>query len=88
MSSQSKLESHLEATLNILSGFFISLLVWMYAVGPLIKAGYIVVGPAGDALAITAIFTVTSYIRSYVWRRFFSNDIHKAVHAGVKRWIQ
>jgi len=70
--SQTKVHSHLEATANIVSGFFISMLVWIFIVSELITMGYIEVGDIGDSFIITAIFTVTSYIRSYLWRRYFN----------------
>lgn len=82
---QSKLESHIEASANIASGFIISFLVWIWFVGPLVGAGYLNPLSALDAFIITAIFTITSYIRSYVWRRFFNAGFHKAVHGWVTR---
>ena len=67
--SQTKLESHIEATLNIASGFILSYAVWRWFVNPMMDAGFIVIT---DYFLITIIFTVTSYIRSYLWRRFFN----------------
>lgn len=81
---QSKLESHLESTANIASGFVLSLLVWTFVVGPLVMAGIFHPNSMRDAFYITAIFTVTSYIRSYVWRRFFNAGIHKQIHKFIK----
>ena len=81
---QTKLESHIESTANIASGFVISYLVWLFVVGPLINAGYVEVGHAGDAFVITSIFTVTSYLRSFFWRRFFNAGLHKWVHRALK----
>ena len=68
--SQTKLESHIEATLNIASGFILSYAVWRWFVNPMMDAGFIVIT---DYFLITIIFTVTSYIRSYLWRRFFNS---------------
>lgn len=53
----------------------ISLLVWRWIVAPAFGL------PIGwDVnLGITAIFTVVSIIRSYVWRRFFNAGINRLV---------
>lgn len=82
--NQSKLESSIESTANVASGFLISWWVWIFVVAPLMNAGYLDAGPAGDAFLITSIFTISSWLRSYGWRRFFSNDFHKLVHNFVK----
>lgn len=76
---QTKLESKIEATVNIASGFVLSYCVWHAVI-------YIYGGKAHvpDPFLLTAIFTVTSYIRSYYWRRFFATNIHKAIHKFVK----
>ena len=73
MISQSKIESAIETTLNIGSGFVISLLMWVYVVAPLwgLEVTYL------DNFAITSLFTVTSVIRSYVWRRYFNQRLHR-----------
>lgn len=77
---QTKLESLLEISLNIASGFFISLLLWTYIVAPLwgLKMSTF------DNLGIVLIFTVSAIIRGYVFRRFFNAQIHKAIHQFVK----
>ena len=71
-SKQSKRESHAEATANIASGFVISASVWAYVVNPLIKFEIL---SLDNWFVITTIFTITSYIRSYVWRRIFNRRI-------------
>lgn len=65
---QSRRASFIEALMNIGTGFFISLLVWTYIVAPLFNLP----NSTGTNLAITSIFTVTSIIRSYIWRRVFN----------------
>ena len=40
--------------------------------------------PVGQAFAITALFTITSVARSYFWRRFFANSIHKRIHQWLR----
>jgi len=62
---QTRMESFIEAGANIASGFVLSLGVWMFVVMPL----WGIELKLHDNLAITSIFTVTSLLRSYVWRR-------------------
>jgi hypothetical protein len=66
---QSRKESLLEATLNTLSGFILSYLVWMLVAAPLFNI------PVNhtETFWITCLFTVVSVVRSYVWRRLFVN---------------
>ena len=80
--NQSKLESILEQTCNMGSGFILSALAWAYGVAPAIHAGWLTVD---SPITITVIFTVISFVRGYVWRRFFNADVHKAVHNLVRR---
>lgn len=73
--AQSKTASGLEASANTLSGYFISLAMWLYIAGPLF--GYDV--SVSKGLGLTLLFTVTSLIRSYVWRRWFTT--------GINQWL-
>lgn len=66
--AQSKRASALEATANTLSGYLISLALWMWIAGPMF--GYDV--SLGKGIGLTMIFTITSLLRSYVWRRCFT----------------
>jgi len=66
---QSKYQSILEQTLNVGSGFIISVLVWEYAIKNLIHAGVLSVD---SSIWITVIFTVVSFVRGYLWRRYFN----------------
>lgn len=76
---QTKLESLLEASVNIVSGFIVSFLLWTYVVAPLwgLKMN------TYDNLGIVLIFTVSSLLRGYIWRRFFNAGIHKAIHKAI-----
>jgi len=65
---QSRLGSLAEATLNIGSGFLLSMIVWQMIANPLF--GYTI--SLGENVALTAIFTSVSLIRSYAWRRYFN----------------
>ena len=77
---QSKLESFIEATLNIASGFIISYYMWLWFVEPIYASYHI------GAFTITSIFTITSFIRSYVWRRFFATKTHILVRNTLLRY--
>lgn len=64
---QSRKQSLLEALLNTASGFLTSLLTqWLvfpwFNLHPSLR----------DNFALTAIFTIVSIVRSYVWRRLFN----------------
>jgi hypothetical protein len=74
---QSKRASIIEQVLNTASGFVVAWLVWMFVVAPLWQIPYDPVG----GLGITAIFTVVSVIRGYLWRRLFN---HYMVRAYVR----
>ena len=65
---QSRKHSFLEALLNTASGFLISLLTqWLvfpwFNLHPSVR----------ENLALTAIFTIVSIARSYIWRRIFNH---------------
>ena len=70
---QTRTQSLIEQIANIGTGFIISLMVWEWIVQPLIKYGYLVVD---DGFIITTIFTITSFFRSYFWRRGFNHYAH------------
>lgn len=72
---QSKLESAVEATLNIGSGFVLSLVVWQILAGL-----YGIPMPLSRNLEITSIFTVVSLARSYLWRRIFNWKLRRKLH--------
>lgn len=80
MISQTKIESFIEQSLNTLSGFFISLLLWSYVVGPLyhIKMSML------DNTGIVVIFTAVSIARGYVWRRYFNKRLHQKLERIFK----
>jgi len=85
MVEQSKLESKIESSVNIASGFLISLAVWALIIRPLIRYGYLTID---DKVIIVSIFTVTSWLRSYFWRRFFARGFHKVIHKFLKKWVR
>lgn len=75
--TQTKLESSIETFFNIGSGFILSFLMWIFVVGPLFG----IPTYASQSFWITVLFTITSVLRSYVWRRYFNARLHKRVHA-------
>ena len=81
---QSRTRSLIEQLLNIGSGFLISLCVWEFFIKPLweLQTSF------SENLHITAVFTVVSIVRSYVWRRLFNrldNKNNKASHEPTDR---
>ena len=74
--NQTRIESLIEISINISTGFIVALLTWTYVVIPLWNIDVTMV----DNLAITGLSTVVSIIRSYFWRRFFNAGLHKQVH--------
>lgn len=70
---QSRLESALEISINIASGFIVSYLIWIFIV-PIFWPEH--TSSLSTAFSIVVLFTVSSVIRSYFWRRFFEKKIH------------
>ena len=79
---QSRLESLIETNVNVFSGWFLSLMVWSFAIGPLFGIETSML----DNMAITLIFTAISVVRGYYWRRFFANGLHKVIVKWVKKY--
>ena len=70
---QSRLESFIEVCLNTAIGFGVSFSLW-----PFVSHLYGLPYSHSQAFGITAIFTITSILRSYVVRRWFNNGLHHA----------
>lgn len=66
---QTKLMSFIETSLNVGSGFIISVFMWQYVVAPLWE----IERTFTQGIGITLVFTVTSVIRGFIWRRIFNN---------------
>lgn len=66
---QTKLNSLIEQFCNVGSGFIVSLVIWSAVVVPIWNL------PVNmhENLIITGIFTVSSVIRGFIWRRFFNS---------------
>lgn len=80
---QARLESFIEATINVLSGWVIALLMWQYIVTPWWGLKTTII----DSLLVTGLFTVVFIIRSYFWRRFFNARLHRQVQLCVRKLI-
>ena len=65
---QTKTQSLIEAFLNTLSGYLISVLVQV-----LLFPAYGVHLSLGDNMQLVAIFTAVSIVRSYFWRRYYNH---------------
>ncbi len=78
--NQSRLESLIEASINIGSGFIVSLLLWTFVIVPVWNLPV----NMSQNLIITGLFTVLSIVRSYIWRRFFNAGLHKRIHEWVR----
>ena len=78
--NQSRLESLIEASINIGSGFIVSLLLWTFVI---VQVWNLPVNMSQN-LIITGLFTVLSIVRSYIWRRFFNAGLHKRIHEWVR----
>lgn len=65
---QTRWQSMVEAFLNTLSGYIISVVAQV-----LIFPHYGIHLGLGENMQIVAIFTAISIVRSYVWRRFFNH---------------
>lgn len=73
-----------EASVNTFSGFFISMAVWMFLVGPMLKVGYLDTSNVVDGFIVIGIFTVTSLVRSYLLRWTF----HVFVTGNSRRYFK
>ena len=74
--NQTKLESIIERTADMTTGFIISALTYQYIVIPNESISQ-------NAILVTSLFTLFSFFRGYVWRRFFNRGLHKIVHRYI-----
>lgn len=77
--------SLIEAMLNVLSGMLIAFCISQtISISAPFIAKYLISGFTFELniksnIIVTIILTFTSIIRSYFWRRYFNNKIHKAI---------
>ncbi len=81
---QSKTVSAVEASANILTGFLISFVVWVLLV-PLFWPN--LATPVATSFTVVGLFTITSWLRSYLWRRFFANELHRKLWSLVSIYL-
>jgi hypothetical protein len=77
---QSKIESVIERTADMVSGMILAWLTWVYVVFP--NLDYL------HSTAVVGIFTAISFVRGYFWRRFFNAELHRVVHRWVGGWFK
>ena len=65
---QTKAMSAIEQICNVASGFIVSLALWELVICPYFD----IVRTETQGIKITAIFTLASLVRGYVWRRIFN----------------
>lgn len=70
MEGQSKISSLLETTLNVGSGFIISMIVWEFWVKRYLGLDTNI----AQNIVVTLVFTVVSIVRGYTWRRIFNKN--------------
>ena len=75
---QTKLESIIERTVDIATGFIISVLVYKHVI---LNNDWLWESP----IYVTSLFTVISFVRGYMWRRFFNAGLHRVVHRVVSK---
>ena len=80
---QTKTNSFLEQCANIATGFLISWAMWVWVVAPLYNYPVEYV----TAIEITMIFTVTSFIRGFIWRRLFTVWLDK-FFTKILTWVK
>lgn len=66
---QSRMSSLIEQMFNVGSGFITAFLTWQFIVIPVWK----IETTLADNFTITAVFTVISVCRGYIWRRYFNH---------------
>ena len=77
---QTKLESIIERTVDIATGFIISVLLYKHVI---LTSEWLWRSP----ILVTTLFTVISFCRGYMWRRFFNAGLHRVVHQIVGKFI-
>ena len=79
MSKQTKVESAIERTVDLTTGFILSVLIYEYVI---LRNDWLF----ENAILVTTIFTIVSFVRGYLWRRFFNAELHRVVHNIVRRF--
>ena len=80
---QSKVVSGIEATVNVMSGYCVSVVLYV-SVAPLFGWD----ATWGQSAGLAVLFTISSLLRVYLWRRFFTNGLHRRTVELVQRFTQ
>lgn len=78
---QTKIESIIERTADLITGFIISVLLYKHVI---LTSEWLWNSP----MLVTTLFTIVSFCRGYMWRRFFNANLHKVVHKFVSRYMR
>lgn len=72
----SRMISLIEVMVNVCSGFLLAMFIWQF----IIPFAYPHLEPSlAENFNMTAVFTVASVARGYLWRRFFANGFHQTL---------
>ena len=77
----SRLESLLEVSINVGSGFIVSWVYWELVMSELLRDGAV---SLDDGFTVTTHYTVLAVVRGYLWRRFFAAGLHRRLHGRLK----
>ena len=81
---QTKIESLIETSADMVVAFIVSWMVFLWFI-PLVYPSY--VATAQSAFGVVMIFTMTSFIRRYLTRRFFARGFHLVIHKIISRFF-
>jgi len=76
---QTKIESLIETSTDMTAAFIVSWMVMLWLI-PILFPGYVSKAEAGAAFGVVMVFTVTSFIRRYLTRRFFARGFLLGIH--------
>lgn len=78
--NQTRIESVIEKTVDMLTGIVLAWLAYKYYVFPRVTEL--------TPMQVVLIFTFISFFRGLAWRRFFNRGLHKVVHQMVTEFIR
>lgn len=84
---QTKVESLIETSADMTAGVMVSWVVMLWLI-PVLFPGYVSTAEAGAAFGVVMVFTITSFIRRYLSRRFFARGFHLVVHKIISRFFK
>ena len=81
---QTKIESLIETSTDMVAAFIISWMVMLWFI-PMVYPNH--ASTVHSAFGVVFIFTVTSFIRRYLTRRFFARGFHLVIHKIISRFF-